>query len=301
MAGEVRVQAVMILALNGGSSGGEKSAKDGAEADDAADGEVRRFNAAVRDIRDELAPVRAHGILELRNMVLARSPVLQAGSARLEATISLFVDMVKSPDSFVHLNAVRGLAALADAHGRLFIPRLVAMYCGGDAGSQGIPSLDEHVRVGEALMQSVRRAGMMLGEYAELVVPALLDEVRREHVDAESAVRRHSALAILAMCAETSALALHRWVGEITAVVEDILLVAEPVVRRAAVVLWQSLVRGYGDRVQRLVEPRELRRMYGVLRRTADGDTDEITQMQAHIAVADLDDLVRDQLFTQYL
>ncbi|KAJ1834595.1 hypothetical protein LPJ73_007791, partial [Coemansia sp. RSA 2703] len=81
MAGEVRVQAVMILALNGGSSGGEKSAKDGAEADDAADGEVRRFNAAVRDIRDELAPVRAHGILELRNMVLARSPVLQAGSA----------------------------------------------------------------------------------------------------------------------------------------------------------------------------------------------------------------------------
>ncbi|KAJ1837647.1 hypothetical protein LPJ73_007328, partial [Coemansia sp. RSA 2703] len=87
----------------------------------------------------------------------------------------------------------------------------------------------------------------------------------------------------------------------ITAVVEDILLVAEPVVRRAAVVLWQSLVRGYGDRVQRLVEPRELRRMYGVLRRTADGDTDEITQMQAHIAVADLDDLVRDQLFTQYL
>ncbi|KAJ2777095.1 hypothetical protein GGI15_004619 [Coemansia interrupta] len=303
LAGEVKLQAVMVLALHGGDNARHAAgAGDGESEADGASAEVQRFNAAVRDIRDELVPVRAHGIIELRNMVLARSSVL-AGD-RLDATIGLFVDMAKSSDSFVYLNAIRGLAALADAHGRRFIPRLVAMYCGHD--SDGL-SLDEHVRVGEALLQSVQRAGMMLGEYAELVVPALLAVVQRAdegHVD-EAVVRRHSALAILAMCAETCPLALQRWVGEITSTLEDILLVNAgsagdaAVVRRAAVVVWQSLVRGYGDRVGRLVEPDELRRIYRVLRRVAEGDADEITRLQAQIAVADLDDLVRGQLLGQ--
>ncbi|KAJ1719773.1 hypothetical protein LPJ53_005513 [Coemansia erecta] len=308
LAGEVKLQAVMVLALHGGDK--QAAGPKGGDVADAADAEVRRFNAAVRDIRDELVPVRAHGIIELRNMVLAKSSALHGD--RLDATIGIFIDMAKSADSFVYLNAIRGLSALADAHGRRFIPRLVAMYCGLDQEDSGALSLDEHVRVGEALLQSVRRAGMMLGEYAALVVPGLLAVVQQGdegRVDEERVVRRHSALAILAMCAETCPLALQRWVSEITSTLEDILLVEAgssgdaAVVRRAAVVVWQSLVRGYGERVGRLVEPDELRRIYRVLRRVAEGDSDEITRLQAQIAVADLDELVRGQLLLgqQYL
>ncbi|KAI8321084.1 hypothetical protein GQ54DRAFT_245583, partial [Martensiomyces pterosporus] len=118
--------------------------------------EVQRFNAALRDANDDMIPVRAHGIVELRNMVLAKSPALQSSGDRMDATINVFVQMVQSSDSFIYLNAVRGLSALADVHGQKFVARLVAMYC------QPELSLDERVRVGEALLQTALRAGEML-------------------------------------------------------------------------------------------------------------------------------------------
>ncbi|KAJ2712431.1 hypothetical protein H4S00_005768, partial [Coemansia sp. D1744] len=138
-----RRQVSLVLALHAGvgpsSSSGDSSEEDA---------ELRRFNAALRDVRDTLVPVQAHGIIELRNMVLAKSRVVFESTERLDAVTSVFVEHVSDSDSFVYLNAIRALAALADAHGRVFVPRLVSLY-------EACAETDERLRMGEALVQCV--------------------------------------------------------------------------------------------------------------------------------------------------
>ncbi|PIA19778.1 hypothetical protein COEREDRAFT_20225, partial [Coemansia reversa NRRL 1564] len=118
----------------------------------------KRFNNALRDAHSELVPIKAHGIIELRNMVISKSTALH-NTERMDAVISVFVKMVRETDSFLYLNAIRGLSALADHQGHRFIPQLVDMY------TDSTCTIDQRLRVGESLQQSIVRAGQMLGEY----------------------------------------------------------------------------------------------------------------------------------------
>ncbi|KAJ1963062.1 hypothetical protein GGI12_002272 [Dipsacomyces acuminosporus] len=304
LAGEVKLQVVMVLALNGSavdSSSSESAGESGAhEVGDAE--EVRRFNAALRDINDDMVPVKAHGIVELRNMVLGKSSVFQGSSDRLDTVIDIFTQMVKSSDSFIYLNAVRGLSALADMHGQKFVSRLVHMYC-----QDGLP-LDERVRVGEALLQTVLRAGQALPKLSPMVAPHLIGSIAHssgdlEDEESESAIMAHSALSILSAMAQTSALSLQRWMTDIATLLSDLLLLPKTavVLRRAAVVFWVSLVRGYGQRLLQLVDPEILRTVYRTLRRVESSDSDELTRMHARVGIEELDEGIRDQLLSNYL
>ncbi|KAJ1727177.1 hypothetical protein LPJ61_004714, partial [Coemansia biformis] len=138
---QVALPISMVLALHSTPI----AATDGAAVAD----DSKRVVSALRDVRDDLVPVRAHGIIELRDMVLARSKAITDNDDNLAATIAVFVEMVGESDSFVYLNAIRGLASLADLHLRRFLPQLVEMYTGAT-------DVDRRVRVGEAILQSVQ-------------------------------------------------------------------------------------------------------------------------------------------------
>ncbi|KAJ2654368.1 hypothetical protein IWW48_006146 [Coemansia sp. RSA 1200] len=294
----VQMQVALVLALQGATGGDGKVDSDGVLGDT----EVARFNAALRDVRNEdLVPVQAHGIIELRSLVLAKSNVVLGNTERLDAVIGVFVDKIKSADSFVYLNAVRGLSALADAHGQRFVPKLIELYCAKDSEL----TLDEQLRIGEALLQSIQRAGDTLPVYAPLLVPRLLaivqntDATQREASEF-SAVRAHSALSILATMAQTSALALNRWMDLIAATVDGILIAESSAVelRRAAIVFWISLLRGFGTRLVEMVDMDILRLMHRTLRRVSGSDDeDELTRMHAQVGVEELDDVVKTTLF----
>ncbi|KAJ2460193.1 hypothetical protein GGF42_000996 [Coemansia sp. RSA 2424] len=300
LASETKLQVALVLALHG-----ETSSNEPAVAASDSDGvEVARFNAAVRDVRDDLVPVQAHGIIELRNMVLAKSPALLSAE-RMDAAIAIFTDMVRSPDSYIYLNAIRGLSSLADAHGRRFVPVLAEMYISSSL------SLEERLRVGEALLQSVQRAGPMLADYASDVVPRLLAAVHpndassapsslADEESSEPVVLVHSALSILSAVAQACPLALQKWIAEITSTLDGMLLLPDsaiaPVLRRAAVVFWVSLLRGYGDRLLQLVDAHTLRSAYRSLRRVGESDSDELTRLHALVGIEELDELMKDQL-----
>ncbi|KAJ1857283.1 hypothetical protein GGH12_002651 [Coemansia sp. RSA 1822] len=286
-------QVSLVLALHAGA-GPSSSSDDSSEADM----ELRRFNAALRDVRDTLVPVQAHGIIELRNMVLAKSRVVFESTERLDAVTSVFVEHVSDADSFVYLNAIRALAALADAHGRVFVPQLVSLY-------EACSETDERLRMGEALVQCVERAGAMLGEYAHHVVPALVRVVQQTH---DEPVVLFSAVSILAAAARTSPVALHRWLDEIAPTLADVLLVAEAktddawvAVRRACAVFWADLCTGYGDRLLELCDANMLRDVYKTLKNLEAADPDEIVRLQAQSGIALIDATVRGQLMSNYL
>ncbi|KAJ2847748.1 hypothetical protein IWW36_003691 [Coemansia brasiliensis] len=281
-----RHQIALILALNSTQS------QEATDSNLATKSEQERFSAAIRDIRDDLVPVKAHGMIELRNMVLAKSTVFE-NPDQLETVISLFVELTHDSDSFLYLNAIRGLAALADTHGSKFIPQLVAMYGSNEP-------IDQRLRIGEALLQCVQRAGMMLGEYAQSIVPQLLNIITRHENDA---VVVHSAISILAACARACSVAMHRWLDEIALTLDNLLVLMansedeqEMAVRRASVVFWVDLVTGYESRLLQMADGQVLKAIYKTLRQLAHSDSDELVRIHAQTGIDQIDSTIREQL-----
>lgn len=137
--------------------------------------EMEKYASALAALQDTLLPVRAHGLHILREMILAKSIVLtqsrggENAERELDHALDIFVQHVQEPDSFIYLNAVKGLAALTDVHGPDILRKLVRIYANEDGKQQ----LDTRLRIGEALVQTVQRCGEALGGYLDVLLPGL--------------------------------------------------------------------------------------------------------------------------------
>ena len=130
------------------------------------------YQKALKLLQDPLLPVRAHGLLLLRQLVSPGQglapPALD--SALVPGILAIFLQAVQDDDSYVFLNAVSGLAAMADGYGRDVLRSLVHTYAGRlddalVASALTKQDVDVRTRVGEALGQVVRRCGEALPAY----------------------------------------------------------------------------------------------------------------------------------------
>lgn len=129
------------------------------------------YKTALSYVTDPLVPIRAHGLYLLRQLILARSSILD-----IPVTLRLLISMVKDTDSFVYLNVVKCLQSLSEKHPSTVVKLLVQSYM-DDSGTM---TLDERLRVGEALLGTVEREGKMLvGEVAQTVARGMIDVISR--------------------------------------------------------------------------------------------------------------------------
>lgn len=154
------------------------------------------YQEALKLIQDPILPVRAHGLSMLKALVAPKrssstptpAPV---DPALIPAILDIFLQSIQDDDSFVFLNAVQGLAAMVDQEGlgKRVLGRLVAVYsspssasfvatkssgslkgksgAAADLGGMGKGDLDKRLRVGEALLQVVKRCGEALPAYGK--------------------------------------------------------------------------------------------------------------------------------------
>lgn len=103
-------------------------------------------------MQDPILPVRAHGLVLLRDLVLSKEyePALTPG------IMEVYMGSIQDKDSYIYLNAVKGLAAMADALGKDIFRTLVRMY---RTGNVELDNLDKRLRIGEALGMVIRSAG----------------------------------------------------------------------------------------------------------------------------------------------
>lgn len=109
---------------------------------------VSTYRRALTLISDPILPVRAHGLVLLRDLVF-RSDY---DHALTPSIMDVYMQAIQDKDSYIYLNAVKGLAAMADALGKDVFRSLVRVYA--DSGQ-----LDRSLRVGEVLGMVIRRAG----------------------------------------------------------------------------------------------------------------------------------------------
>lgn len=128
------------------------------------------YQKALRLLQDPILPVRAHGLLLLRQLVNPPSPGLRGTSivkdpALVPAILSIFLQSIRDDDSYIFLNAVQGLAVMVDTFGKDVLKGLLGEYAGGLKGLNVLTNddLDVRIRVGEALSIVVKRCGEALG------------------------------------------------------------------------------------------------------------------------------------------
>ncbi|KAF8418074.1 hypothetical protein EV426DRAFT_577816 [Tirmania nivea] len=129
------------------------------------------YKTALSYITDPLVPIRAHGLYLLRQLILARSLILD-----IPTTLRLLISMIKDIDSFVYLNVVKCLQSLSEKHPSTVVRLLVENYM----DDSGALTLDERLRVGEALLGTIERErGMFVGEIAHTVARGMIETISR--------------------------------------------------------------------------------------------------------------------------
>ncbi|KAI8068543.1 hypothetical protein BC940DRAFT_367058 [Gongronella butleri] len=248
----------------------------------------KKYREAMKALQDELLPVRAHGIGILKEMVLAKDPLVSSGQA-LDDLLDLFIRLIQDDDSYIYMNAIKGLAALTDMHGNRIIEKLGRVYANDNE------KMDHRLRVGEALMQTIQRCGDTLGKYIQALIKPLEKVLASRQVDV---TLRTSALSILSSACQTCPTALSGMLWQLTDWVLNILdIEKQPEVRRAATVLILSLFRGMAAQTLYEFPTENLRRAYRTLRYVEHTDPDELTRYQARVALSDLDVLMRGEIF----
>ncbi|KAM5540366.1 hypothetical protein V8D89_005824, partial [Ganoderma adspersum] len=229
LAREARMVMTARLASTSAPSGGRPSKSSPEDAETPQE----TYQKALKLIQDPLLPVRAHGLLLLRQLVSARktapTPAALAEPALDRALVpgilSIFMQSIQDDDSYMFLNAVQGLSAMVDGYGKDVLRGLVSTYASGLDSSLGARALSQHdvdvrTRVGEALGQVVRRCGEALPSYATLLLPPLFQVVRTPDIPT---VLRTSAISLLAQCAKTNALAVLPYVTNLADAMVDLL------------------------------------------------------------------------------
>ncbi len=184
------------------------------------------FDRILADLADPLLPVRAHALIGLRKLVLARDATTMA---QFERVVAIFKSQMQSEDSYLYLGAVQGLIALGDVAAAETIPLLVKDFHNAKL------STETRLKIGEATVSIAQRCGEMLPVHA----PVLMDCFLRGVQDGGgSADVRASSLANIGTMCEILNWALHPYVHEIIHAVLSVLqLERDELVRRAAVLV----------------------------------------------------------------
>ncbi|SPO22350.1 uncharacterized protein UTRI_01028 [Ustilago trichophora] len=173
------------------------------------------YQEALKLLQDPILPVRAHGLVLLRRLVAddpssnSTSNITQLDPALTPAILDIFLHAVQDEESYLYLNAVQGLSALASSGGSQAISRLVGIYIGRDDGlaSQTLSAgeVEKRLRIGEALLQVIQRCGDAMVAHVDTVVPPLLVKLRDR---ALPNVLRSSFVSILGTVVEAAPMAM---------------------------------------------------------------------------------------------
>lgn len=186
------------------------------------------YREALTYLQDPVLPVRAYGLALLTRLVSTDSKEYgetygnELDPALLPAIFDLLVEGVQDEESFLYLNAVKGLAQMAAHWKDETLNPLITLYVGGDKTMGSMESslrygtvlsqhdTDKRLRIGEAVVQVLQYLGDAARPVLPRVVGPLLTALRNPNF---SATLRSSFIAVLGTCVETEPAALAALTG----------------------------------------------------------------------------------------
>ncbi|KAK9450629.1 uncharacterized protein V1518DRAFT_411274 [Limtongia smithiae] len=246
----------------------------------------QKYNNALANIQDELVPIRAHGLHILRSLILERDTTI-----KVSAVLKIYLSTMNDEDSFIYLNSIKGLQTLTDLHGIYVTEKLVEEY----SKNTSQRTLDERLRIGEAILRTIQRLGDALtGKNAEVIMGVVIQMVSTRTLDSRL---RMSALSILGMAYEVNPGGILPWIASGIDCALGVLTFEtrgddKAPLRRAAVVLIGSLLKG----VNGLNEvPKKLaKEILRIIKYVRISDDDPLVRVQAGNVLDILETMLRD-------
>ncbi|KAL8827037.1 MAG: hypothetical protein Q9170_007170 [Blastenia crenularia] len=119
------------------------------------------YRKALKFLSDEMAPVRAQGLLSLTKLISDGSPFLSVPS-----TATLIISLLQDEEEYIYLSAVRTLGTLASKHPKTVVKMLVEKYT--DLHEES--TLNVRLNVGEALDYTIEELGQLFAEEIAVMV-----------------------------------------------------------------------------------------------------------------------------------
>ncbi|EEP79803.1 predicted protein [Uncinocarpus reesii 1704] len=136
--------------------------------------DLEMHRQAIHNISSPLAPVQAEGLSILSQLLDKISPILDI-PATLTLLLSILTnnDETASTDEFIYLNVIKLIGSLASRHPRTVIKTLAERYADRSEES----TLDQRLKIGEALLRTVQNLGNALVDDAGKVLGDTMIEV----------------------------------------------------------------------------------------------------------------------------
>ncbi|CCH62100.1 hypothetical protein TBLA_0G01560 [Henningerozyma blattae CBS 6284] len=164
------------------------------------------LNQAMINLNDVLIPIKAHGLLKLRELVERQSMVVS-----ILRVIQLHVQALRNQDPYVYLNAIKGLSSLCGLYPDATISKMVEIY------EKQILPVDDILKIGEVLVSYIRKENeLFTGKYADLIISSCLRKVRRREARNEKHYDnriRMSAMSIMGVALQMNALGVQNHIS----------------------------------------------------------------------------------------
>lgn len=186
------------------------------------------YQRSLKEIQDPLLPVKAHGLDQLRKLVestasktlIKTNDQLMLDRTLIDGILDVFIQAIKADDSYIYLNAVRGLVIMMDKIGHEIIAELSKRYSIDKITITEI-ELDQRLRIGEAIIQVFQRLSNALPSYTHLILPQLINVMSNNGFPA---LLRASSITILSEACSTCIKAIEPYAFEVLDGIKDLLV-----------------------------------------------------------------------------
>lgn len=239
------------------------------------------FKHIIKDLNDKLVPTRVHALVRLKQMILANDH-------RAVSRIPQIHDMIKTfmadPEPYVFLACINLMSEMAIRNTDYILPKLIELY-----SKQGL-DLQHRINVGEVLVRLVKQMKSTTPYYAQQVINILFVSCK----DPEELMRMSSLTNIGEICHNLGD-SLGKYIVEILSCIQNVIDSDTIPVKCAAIDLLRTTLSGLDKLTVESIQ-RDLKSMYGLLKKLKYRTLDERLGLQVDLALDEIDRLAREML-----
>ncbi|XP_056630765.1 transport and Golgi organization protein 6 homolog [Diorhabda sublineata] len=246
------------------------------------------LDKAIDDICDCLLPTRGHGLLTLTKLIEKKDKeVLE----RKQFVLNILQQNITDKDSFIYLNAINGLAAMADIFPNKILNLLCEEYL-DTTRKDNVDYSEVRMKLGEVLVKVTK----VLGEMAPQYKPLLLNTFLIGSKDDDDLIRS-SSLSNLGEICRVLGYKLGSIFTEVLVCVHAIIATDKsPQARRAAVTVIRQLFVGLDQDIIVFFKE-DILPVYKTLKQIYNNDKDDVMRLQAQLALEELNESMKNFVF----
>lgn len=243
--------------------------------------DTKEFDAIINDLNNKLVPVRVHGLVRLKQMIMTNN---NYAISQISNLLPMIESSLADEEPYVFLAAINVMVEMSVRQTQEILPRLIQMQSNSE-----LP-LQQRLNAGEAMIRLTKQLNNMTPHYAQQVMGMLMAGCRSE----DELIRVSSLTNIGEICANLGD-SLGKYIVDILLVVEQVLENDTLDVKCAAIDLLRTLLTGL-DKYRVESVQRELKSLYGLIKRLRSRSLDDKFCLQVTLVLEEMSRLAKELL-----